>query len=191
MDIRLQSMARQKLIQAYAAIPDTLHHRFPPLKDTTTRHQRARDWHDDRLLGLPSTTNTSHRYLLTIATKLGPGFPRVVLAANQRIRRLKGVYRSRMCDPHNPLFPKLIEVRNRRELPPPSPGDYLEIEELTGCVVKQVGGFANLKSWYNFPFKGAGGVGLDDPKEIHDITYLDEAAFESGQVWWALLEFPW
>ncbi len=48
-----------------------------------------------------------------------------------------------------------------------------------------------MESWHNSPFKGAGGVGLDDPKEIHDITYLDEAAFDSGQVWWALLEFPW
>ncbi len=112
MDFSLCTMASQKLIQAYAAIPDTLYSMFPPLQVTTTRHQLASEWDDDCLLDPPSTTNTSHRHLLTIATKLGPGFPRVVLAAKQCIRRLKGVYRSRMCDPHNPLFPKLIEVCN-------------------------------------------------------------------------------
>ena len=191
MDATLLTMASWKLIQAYAAIPETLSSMFPTLQVPRARHHRAREWDDACLLYPASTTNTSHRHLLTIGTKLGPGFPRVVLAAKQRIRRLKAVYRSRMCDPHNPLFPKLIEVRNRREVPPPSPGDYLEIEELAGCVVKQVGGFANLESWHKFPFKGAGGVGLHDPREIHDISYLDEAAFEAGEVWWALLEFPW
>jgi hypothetical protein len=53
MDIRLQSMARQKLLQAYAAIPDNLYSLFPPLQDTTPRHQRAREWDDDSLLASP------------------------------------------------------------------------------------------------------------------------------------------
>ncbi len=28
-------------------------------------------------------------------------------------------------------------------------------------------------------------VGLHDPREIHDISNLDEAAFQAGEVWWA------
>jgi hypothetical protein len=110
---------------------------------------------------------------------------------NQRISRLKAVYRAAFCDPHHRLYPKLIEVRNVSEMPPPLLGSYLEIEEMAGARVRQVGRFGSLQQWQDFPFKGAGGVGLEPGKEheIHSIATLSRTEFEKGRVWWVLLDF--
>ncbi len=84
-----------------------------------------------------------------------------------------------------------MEVRSRKEMPPPCQGDYLEIEGLCGAIVKQVGGFNSIQAWHSFPCKGQGGIGLDHSDEIHQLPGLDVEDFNKGLVWWALLEFPY
>ena len=75
------------------------------------------------------------------------------------------------------------------EMSPPMVGAYIEIEDLVGAVVEQVGQFKDMAAWERFPFKGAGGVGIAPDDDIHSITLLSKAAFEQGKIWWALLRF--
>lgn len=130
------------------------------------------------------------RTLARTGLHLGPGFARVLVLRRHCLRTLKAEYRARYCDPLHPAYPKLIEVRSRKEIPTPSAGDYLEIEGLCGAIVKQVGEFHGMDAWRRFPLKAAGGIALDHPDDIHSIPGMSPADFELGQVWWAVLEFP-
>ncbi len=134
---------------------------------------------------------TPHRFLAALGRQLGPGFPRVVMLRRHCIKTVKAEYRARFCDPRHPVYPKTIEIRSRQEMLPPDVGEYLEIEGLSGAIVKQVGGFVSRQAWATFPFKGAGGVALDHADDIHKIPGLEETEFDRGRVWWALLEFPY
>ena len=162
---------------AYSQLPEGLSISFPlPLQ-----HRR---WQP------PITFKpSSHFNLLKVAARLGPGFPRVVLHG-QRLNKLKADYRARFCNPFDPLFPKLIEIRNKREIRAPAVGSYLEIEDMVGCIVKEVGSFKDLKAWHRFPCKGKGGVSIGPDENIHEIAGLSEADFNAGNIWWAVLEFP-
>jgi len=115
----------------------------------------------------------------------------MVLPSKQSIKYIKTEYCAAFCDPDNHRYPKIIEIRNRLDVPPPYVGDYLELGGLNGCEVMQVGGFENLQSWHDFPFKFEGGVGLDraNPDDIHNVALLTREDFASGLVWWALLKF--
>ncbi len=65
------------------------------------------------------------------------------------------------------------------------------MEGLCGAIVKQVGGFESIQAWTAFPFKGKGGVGLDNADNIHQLPGVAVADFNKGYIWWALLEFPY
>jgi hypothetical protein len=55
-------------------------------------------------------------------------------------------------------------------------------------MAMQVGGFKNMEAWIAFPFKGAGGVGINPADNIHEIKMLSIAAFNDGKIWWALVK---
>jgi hypothetical protein len=116
-----------------------------------------------------------------------------MLQRRQYLATLKAEYRLAYCDPYSSAYPKIIEVRNRSECTPPSVGDYIEIEQMCGAQVLQVGGFSSLLQWQEFPFKFEGGVGIDrnHPDDIHLVRSLSEKEFNSGKVWWALLKFEY
>jgi hypothetical protein len=198
----LRTTALAKLREAYKAIPPDLHvryplrssHRMPPdIVYSATRPNSERQVLVSACCILPKCPLTGHcnRSLAAIGKHLGPGFPRVVMLRRQCLHTLKSEYRARYCNPLHQAYPKLIEVRSRLETPPPAVGDYLEIEGLCGAIVKQVGGFDSLQSWEKFPCKGPGGIALDSAQNVHDIPGLREADFTAGNVWWALLEFPY
>ena len=104
---------------------------------------------------------------------------------------MKSAYRGRFCNPYNPLFPKLIEIRNEAEMPAPEVGAYIEIEDLIGAEVKQVGHFKNLAAWESFPHKGCGGVAIGPGEDIHSIAGLTVHDFQAGKIWWAVLSWPY
>jgi hypothetical protein len=116
-----------------------------------------------------------------------------MLQRRQYLATLKAEYRLAYCDPYSSAYPKIIEVRNRSECTPPIVGDYIEIEQMCGAQVLQVGGFSSLLQWQEFPFKFEGGVGIDrnHPDDIHLVRSLSEKEFNSGKVWWALLKFEY
>ena len=130
-----------------------------------------------------------YRFLLKLSRQLGAGFPRIRVERKHRIKYLNSQYKHRMCNIHDPCFPKSIEVRSRKEVPPPTVGSLLEIDDMVPATVLQVGGFQDLRSWEQFPYWGKGGVGLDSPASIHAISSLSPKAFAAGDVWWAVLKF--
>jgi hypothetical protein len=170
--------ASRELAAAYKAIPSDLAIQFP-LHSTHYPCQR-------------NTTPkiTSQKYMKTIGASQWQGFARVQQYNTPTVKRLKSVYRARYCDPADEMWPKLIEVRSRLELLPPVQGSELQIECLVPAVVLQVGGFKDAADWNRFPLHGKGGVALDSPSTVHQISGLSEADFNKGMIWWAVVEFP-
>lgn len=175
--VQFRQSTKAKLDTAYARIPDNLHEQYPL---PWTRKAKPAD--PDFV-----ARETSHMYLRQLALRLGEGFPRI--QCKHRLQFLKSKFKQRFVNPHNELFPKLIEVRSRDQGPPPDVGSYVEIDQLVPAKVLQVGGFSSLRHWEQFPFWGKGGVGLEKRSEIHEMEALSEEAFNKKKIWWALLLF--
>ena len=65
----------------------------------------------------------------------------------------------------------------------------MQIEGLSPCKVVQVGMFKDLNAWHQFPHKGQGGAGIENPADIHMMARFSATEFEQGKIWWALLDF--